>query len=79
MNQNVFLILSFLISFSSCTCSHNDLLSQSKKKISSSQSVKYRQSAHYPNPMGDIDTSVALIHFNKSDSSIIGNDFIYES
>jgi peroxiredoxin len=76
MRQNFFSFLFTLLIISSCSNSPEELLEQSKSKISNAKSISYETKALYPNPAGQIDTLNMSAIFLKNKKSITGYDFI---
>jgi peroxiredoxin len=78
-NQITFLLLSAFVLLLSCSKNPQDLLEETQNKLFGHNSLSYKQSAFYPNPVGKIDTIETSIFFNKSERSFIGYDFLTKS
>lgn len=68
-----------IIFFFSSSENPQDLIKQAQDKILSHNNINYIMTGFYPNPMGEIDTLQRQSQFQKSNTSLIGYDYIIKS
>ncbi|MDX1463502.1 MAG: hypothetical protein R3359_10625, partial [Marinirhabdus sp.] len=71
-------LLFFLFLITSNAQSPQYLIQETTKKILNSQSVYFTQEAHYPNPVGKIDTVTTRFQLQKNENTEIGFDALLQ-
>ena len=81
MKQTLLLLIAVFISTSACTDNNTPeaFLSKAKNTLENYEAFEYTALAQYPDPTGKYDTSYVYTSFEKSDSSLIGYDYVVKN